>query len=94
MSRFPSPERLAMLRAGKRWWPAEIVMRALGLLSLFIAGCVILAEHRMAIAPVLHAPTLADLGLCALFILLLTLGLTLTFWGPGLIREIELPGHF
>jgi len=94
MSRFPSPERLAALRAGKRWWPAEIGMRALGLLILFLAARVLLTEHRMAITPVLHAPTVADLGLCALFILLLSLGLALTVWGPRLAREVELPGHF
>ncbi|TCM17057.1 hypothetical protein EDF56_106169 [Novosphingobium sp. PhB165] len=100
MSRFPSParyvsaERLAALHAGVRWWPVEIAMRAAGLLSLFVAERVILAERRMAITPVLHAPTVTDLALCAVFIVLLSLGLTLSLWGPRLFRTIELPGHF
>ncbi len=94
MRRYLSPRRLAALRAGERWWPAEIAMRVVGLLSLVMAERVILTEHHMAITPVLHDPTPADLGLCALFILLLSLGLTLSLWGPRLFREIHLPGHF
>ncbi len=94
MRRYLSPHRLAALRAGKRWWPAEIAMRAAGLLCLLAASRVILFEHRIAITPVLHDPTVADLGLCAAFIGLLSLGLSLALWGPRLFREIDLPGHF
>ena len=94
MRRYLPPQKLAALRAGKRWWPAEIVMRAVGLLCLLAASRVILAEHRMAITPVLHDPTPADLGLCALFVALLSFGLMLSVWGPRLLRDVDLPGHF
>ncbi|WP_395329259.1 hypothetical protein WBP06_14715 [Novosphingobium sp. BL-8H] len=94
MRRYLSPQRLAALRVGKRWWPAEVAMRVVGLLCLLAASRVILAEHRMAITPVLHDPTVADLGLCAVFIALLSLGLALALWGPRLFLEIDLPGHF
>lgn len=94
MARISWRQRLAALRGGKRWWPAEVVLRTAGLLSLILAARVILAEHRLAITPALHDPTPVDLGLCALFVGLLSLGLSLSFWGPVLFRQISLPGHF
>lgn len=94
MRRYLPPQRLAALRAGKRWWPAEIVMRAAGLLCLLAASRVILAEHRLAIVPVPHDPGPCDLGRCAVFVALLSFGLMLTLWGPRLLREVDLPGHF
>ena len=94
MARISWRQHLAALRRGQRWWPAEVGLRAAGLVSLAAAARVILFEHRLAIPPALHDPTPADLGLCALFVGLLSLGLSLSVWGPRLLREIQLPGHF
>lgn len=69
-------------------------MRGLGLLGLAAGWRVLGAEHRMAVVPPFHPAGPADLALCALFVALLSAGLALTIWGPGLLREIDLPGHF
>lgn len=87
-------QRLADLRTGRRWWPAEIGMRGLGLLLL--AGCwrLALVAHRMATTPAPHTAGLTELAVCTAVVLLLCGGLTLTFVGPGLFRDVPLPPHF
>lgn len=94
MVRITLSQRLAGLRAGRRWWPAEIAIRGLGL--LFLAACWRLAEvaHRMATTPSPHPAGLAELAVCAAVVVLLCGGLTLTFAGPRLFADVPLPPHF
>lgn len=94
MTRIKLTEGLARLRAGRRWWPAEIVLRAFG--SLLLAGFwrLALVEHRMATTPVPHQASAGDLGICAVMVFLLCAGLTLTFAGPVLFLDVPLPPHF
>lgn len=89
-----SRERLARLRAGQRWWPAEILSRiaALGLLAVFWR--LALLEHRLSLTPAPRPPCAADLLACLGMVALLVSGLALGMAGPGLLREVELPGHF
>lgn len=94
MTRIRLKNGLATLRAGKRWWTAEIVLRAFGM--LFLAGCwrLTLIAHRMATMPMPHEATFARLAVCAAIVFLLCSGLTLTFVGPVLFLDIPLPPHF
>lgn len=94
MARIKLAEGLSALREGKRWWPAELVLRALGLLLL--AGCwrLALVAHRTATTPVPHEAGIAELAVSAGVVLLLCSGVTLTFLGPGLFRDVPLPPHF
>lgn len=94
MSILRTSGKLEALRAGQHWWPAEIVLRGLGLLSLAGFGRLAAIVHRMAITPALHSPGLGELALCAGLVILLCGGLTLTCVGPGLFRRVPLPPHF
>ncbi|AXB75442.1 hypothetical protein [Novosphingobium sp. P6W] len=86
--------KLASLRRGERWWPAEIVLRALGLALL--AGCWRLAitAQRMAMQPAPHPASAADLAVCAGVVVLLCAGLMLGIEGPGLLRDVPLTDWF
>jgi glucose dehydrogenase len=94
MARINLAEGYSALRAGTRWWPAEIVLRGLGL--LFLTGLWLLAPvaHRMATTPAPHPAGMADLAVCTVLVVLLCAGLTLTFAGPVLFLDIPLPPHF
>lgn len=92
-SAVSSPWRAA-LRAGKRCWPAEIILRGFGLLLLTLCWRLSLMVHDLAITPPPHPASASELGLCALLVLALCGGLTLTGVGPGLLRDVPLPPHF
>lgn len=94
MAMIDLSERIAGLCAGKRWWLAEIALRALGLLML--AGCAQLAltVHHLATTPAPHDAGPGELARCAVIVVLLCGGFMLTFVGPGLLRDIPLPPHF
>ncbi|MDE8653443.1 hypothetical protein [Novosphingobium album (ex Liu et al. 2023)] len=94
MNRSALAARIARLRAGERWLPAEIAMRGLGLLLLFACWHMALLARHMALTPAPHPATPADLAACAAVLVLLTGGITLTMEGPGLLRDVPLPGHF
>ena len=94
MARATLSQRFFALRAGRRWWPAEIGVRGLGLLLLAACWHVALIARRLAITPAFHPADLAELALCAAVVLLLCAGTTLTFAGPWLFRDVPLPPHF
>lgn len=94
MARTKLAERLAALREGKRWWPAEFVLRGAGLLLLAAGWRLALVVHRMATTPAPHEAGIAELAVSALVVFLLCGGLTLAFVGPGLFRQVPLPPHF
>lgn len=94
MARVQLKERLAALRSGTRWWPAEIMLRGLGLLLLACCWRVALVAHRMATTPALHEASIGELAVSAVVILLLCSGLTLALVGQGLFRDVPLPPHF
>jgi len=78
------------LRRGERWWPAEIALRAVGLMLL--GGCFELARlaHRMVTAPPPHQATLGEFAVCAAIVVALTGGIAFTFFGPGLLEEVPI----
>ncbi len=84
-------EKLRGLQKGERWWAAECVLRAVGLLSL--AGCwrTALLAHRLIIARPPHQATVIEFLICAGVFLLLITGLAFTFVGPGLFRHYPVP---
>lgn len=94
MARIKLTEGLAASRAGRVWWPAEIVLRGLGLLFLTGDWRLALAAHRMATTPASHPAGMADLAVCAALVVLFCGGLTLVFAGPVLFLDIPLPPHF
>ncbi|MBB3981401.1 hypothetical protein GGR44_001048 [Sphingobium fontiphilum] len=79
------------LRRGERWWAAEIVLRAIGLMLL--VGCYRLAlvAHRMVTAPPPHQATLGEFAICTAIVVTLTSGLAFTLFGPGLFEEVPIP---
>lgn len=86
--------RLAALGEGRRWWPAEIALRGLGVLLLAAFWRVAQLVHRLTTTPPPHPASLGELGLCAASVVLLCGGLTLGGVGPGLFRHVPLPPHF
>ena len=95
MPAYPYLEnRIAALRRGDRWLPAELTLRSLGAVLLYACWDLSTVEHRFAIAPDLHPARLADLGLCALIVALLSGGLVLALYGPGVLRDVPLPSYF
>lgn len=94
MARLDLSEKLAALGAGERWWPAEVVLRAIGLLLLGGFGALALSIHRMVATPATHSASCSELALCTAAVILLCGGLTLTFAGPVLFRRVPLPPHF
>lgn len=94
MARINLAKGLAALRAGRRWWPAEIILRGAGALLLAGFWHLALVAHRMATTPAPHQAGLSELALCAGAVLLLCGGLVLTFAGPILFLDVPLPPHF
>ena len=94
MARTRLLEEMAALRAGRRWWPAEIVLRGAGVLLLTGSWRLLVIMHRVATTPVPHEANIAELAVCALIVFLLCGGLMLTFAGPVLFLDIPLPPHF
>lgn len=86
--------RLASLRRGERWWTAEIAVRGLGLALLGLGWRVARLAGRMATTPAPHPAHAADLAVCALLVVLLCAGIVLVLEGPGLLRDVPLPGYF
>lgn len=84
---------LDRLRRGERWWAAEFVLRTLGLALL--VGCYQLAllAHRLVTLPTPHQVTLGEFAVCLGIVLLLTSGLALTIFGPGLFEEVPIPSR-
>lgn len=84
---------LERLRKGERWWAAEGVLRAGGLI-LLAAGCraIVLAQALVS-APPQHAATLAEFAVCAAAFASLSCGLALAIVGPGLLRQIPIPAR-
>lgn len=84
---------LDRLRKGERWWAAEVILRAGGLILL--GGCyraALLAQSLINRSPP-HQATPGEFAVCAATFLLLTCGLALTFEGPGLFRHMPIPAH-
>lgn len=79
------------LRRAERWWAAELVLRAIGIVLL--GGCYRLAliAHRMTTAPPPHAATPGEFALCAAIVLALTGGIALALFGPALFQEVPIP---
>lgn len=86
--------RIAALRQGTRWWPAEVALRLTGVALLLACRRLAAIAHRLANVPAPHPAGAIDLALCALILALLCGGLVLTFYGPGLLRAVPLPGYF
>lgn len=86
-------EKFRGLRKGERWWAAECVLRAAGLVSLAACWRMALVAHAFIIAPPPHQPTLVEFLICAGVFLLLAAGLALTFEGPGLFRHYPVPAR-
>lgn len=84
---------LDRLRRGERWWPAEAVLRALGLLVLAASGRLALIAHRLLSASQPHQATAREFGLCLAIGLLLNLGLGLLLFGPKLFEHVPIPPH-
>ena len=79
------------LRKGERWWAAEVVLRAGGLILLGACYRAALLAHMLINAPPPHQATLGEFAACAATFLMLTCGLALTFKGPGLFRHLPIP---
>lgn len=81
------------LRRGERWWAAEFVLRSIGLALL--GGCYELGllAHRLVMTLPLHRGTPGEFAICAATFLALSSGLALTFFGPGVFREVPIPPH-
>ncbi|HKT84795.1 MAG TPA: hypothetical protein VJQ77_01770 [Novosphingobium sp.] len=94
MARIKLKQALAALHEGKRWWPAELVLRGAGLLLLTGSWHLALALRRMAAMPAPHEASIAELAVCAAIVFLLCGGLVLAFAGPVLFLDIPLPPHF
>jgi len=84
---------LDRLRRGERSWAAEFALRTLGLALL--AGCYQLAflARRMVTMPPPHQATLGEFAVCLGIVLLLTSGLALTLFGPGLFAVVPIPSR-
>lgn len=94
MTRADLSQRLAALRSGQRWWPAEAGMRGLGLMLLGEFWRLTLVARSMAVTPAPHPAGAADLAVCTAIVFLLCSGLTLVLAGPGLFLDVPLPPHF
>lgn len=79
------------LRRGQRWWPAEFVLRGLGVVLLYVSGRLAMLVERMVVAPPLHEPTPSAFAVCAAAFVLLSGGLALTLVGPVLLRHVPVP---
>lgn len=90
----PLHPRIAALRRGERWWPAEIALRGLGAALLYAGWRVALLARDMATQGPPHPAGAADLAVCAAVVVLLCTGLTLGFEGPGLLRDVPLIAWF
>lgn len=84
---------LERLRKGERWWGAEIAMRSLGILLLYGCYNLGLAAQRWAAATPRHQATQEEFGLCLGVAILLSSGLGLTLFGPGLCKHVPIPPH-
>lgn len=84
---------LERLRKGERWWGAEFAMRSFGILQLYGCYRLALAAHRLVTAPPPHQATVGEFGLCLGVALLLSGGLALTLFGPGLCKHVPVPPH-
>ena len=82
---------LDRLRRGERWWAAEVVLRAMGLLLL--ASCYRLATfaHRLVTTRPPHQATLGEFAVCLGVVVSLTCGLALTMFGPKLFEHVPVP---
>lgn len=78
------------LRRGERWWAAEFMLRALGLALLAGCGKLGLVAHRMSATPPPHEATMGEFAVCFGIVVLLTSGLALTLFGPGLFEEVPI----
>jgi hypothetical protein len=82
---------LECLRRGQRCWPAELGLRALGIVLLVACGKVLLLVHRLVTTPPPHGATVVEFSLCAVAFVALTSGLAFTIEGPGLFRWVPIP---
>lgn len=82
---------LDRLRKGERCWPAELVLRGLGLAALTACWRAALFAHRLIVELPAHPPTAGEFAICAVTVLLLTTGIALTFEGAGLFLQVPFP---
>ena len=79
------------LQRGKRYWPAELVLRAVGLVMLGFCALMVRIVYRMSNEPPPHYGTPLELVIAAVAVIALWAGLALTFAGPGLFRLVPKP---
>lgn len=84
---------LNRLRNGERWWAAEVLLRAGGLILLACSYRTAMAALRLINVRPPHQATLAEFAVCGATFFLLTCGLALTVEGPGLMRQLPVPAH-
>lgn len=82
---------LDRLRKGERWWTAEVVLRALGMLSLAACYRLGIVAHRLVTTPPRHQATLGEFAVCLVIAVCLTSGLAFTMFGPKLFQHVPVP---
>jgi len=82
------------LESGERWWAAEIVLRALGLVLLALCLATSLWLYRSTHQPPLHEPYVMEWAGAAAIVMSWSAGGALLTVGPGLFERIELPARY
>jgi hypothetical protein len=84
---------LHRLESGKRWWPAEIGLRFLGLCLLRLCAAAVAFLSRLIHQSPLHAVRPIEMLIAAVVFLSWSLGCALLFQGPELFRLADLPAR-
>lgn len=82
---------LSRLQRGERVWPAELVLRVAGLLSLHVCLLVWHWDCRLVAIPPKHDATPGEFAVAVFAAAILFIGLALTLEGPGLLRHMPVP---
>lgn len=82
---------LIRLQQGERWWPAELVLRAVGLGMLVLCALSSRWCCRLVSQPPQHPGTPLELAIAAIAFACLSAGIALLVEGPGLFRLVPIP---
>lgn len=82
---------LSRLQRDERVWPAELVLRASGLVSLYACLLVWRWDYCLVAIPPEHEATPQEFAVALLAVVFLSIGLALTLEGPNLLRRVPLP---
>lgn len=82
---------LRRLETGKRWWAAEAVIRATGLVLLGLCAASARQLYRWVSAPPAHSVAPAEFILAMLAVACWALGTAFLFEGPGLFKLVPVP---